>query len=31
VRRITVAGELPRGPDGFVSRPLEGDLFGVLG
>jgi alpha-ketoglutarate-dependent sulfate ester dioxygenase len=31
VRRITVAGELPRGPDGFVSRPLEGDLFPVLG
>ena len=31
VRRITVAGELTRGPDGFVSKPLEGDLFGVLG
>ncbi|HMI19076.1 MAG TPA: TauD/TfdA family dioxygenase [Sphingomonas sp.] len=31
VRRITVAGELTKGPDGFVSRPLEGDLFGVLG
>jgi taurine dioxygenase len=31
VRRITVAGELPRGVDGFVSRPLEGELFNVLG
>jgi alpha-ketoglutarate-dependent taurine dioxygenase len=31
VRRITVAGELPRGADGFVSRPLEGELFNVLG
>lgn len=31
VRRITVAGELPVGPDGFVSRPLEGELFNVLG
>ena len=31
VRRITVAGELPKGPDGFVSRPLEGELFNVLG
>jgi alpha-ketoglutarate-dependent taurine dioxygenase len=31
VRRITVAGDLPRGPDGFVSQPLEGDLFNVLG
>lgn len=31
VRRITVAGDLPRGPDGFVSRPLEGELFNVLG
>ena len=31
VRRITVAGDLTKGPDGFVSRPLEGDLFGVLG
>ncbi|MGZ5926919.1 MAG: TauD/TfdA dioxygenase family protein [Rhizomicrobium sp.] len=30
VRRITVAGDLPRGPDGFVSRPLEGELFGVI-
>ncbi|MGC1304130.1 MAG: TauD/TfdA family dioxygenase [Caulobacteraceae bacterium] len=31
VRRITVAGEPPVGPDGFVSRPLEGELFNVLG
>ena len=31
VRRITVAGELPEGPDGFRSRPLEGELFNVLG
>jgi taurine dioxygenase len=31
VRRITVAGELTRGPDGFVSRQLEGELFNVLG
>jgi len=31
VRRITTAGELPQGPDGFTSRPLEGELFGVLG
>lgn len=30
VRRITTAGELPQGPDGFVSRPLEGELFTVL-
>jgi alpha-ketoglutarate-dependent taurine dioxygenase len=31
VRRITVAGELPEGVDGFRSRPLEGELFNVLG
>jgi taurine dioxygenase len=31
VRRITVEGELPVGPDGFRSRPLEGDLFSVIG
>ena len=31
VRRITTAGDLPRGPDGFISRPLEGELFNVLG
>jgi taurine dioxygenase len=31
VRRITVAGELPQGPDGFRSQPLEGELFDVLG
>ena len=30
VRRITVAGELPVGPDGFRSRALEGGLFGVI-
>ena len=31
VRRITVAGDLPTGPDGFRSRPLEGELFDVIG
>jgi len=31
VRRITVAGDLPEGPDGFRSRSLEGELFNVLG
>jgi len=31
VRRITVAGEFPSGPDGFRSRRLEGELFGLLG
>ncbi len=31
VRRITVAGELPVGPDGFQSRSLEGELFSVVG
>jgi alpha-ketoglutarate-dependent taurine dioxygenase len=31
VRRITVAGELPQGPDGFRSQPLEGELFNVIG
>lgn len=31
VRRITVAGDLPKGPDGFVSRSLEGELFSVIG
>jgi alpha-ketoglutarate-dependent taurine dioxygenase len=31
VRRITVAGDLPFGPDGFRSQPLEGDLFDVIG
>jgi alpha-ketoglutarate-dependent sulfate ester dioxygenase len=30
VRRITVAGDLPQGPDGFVSRALEGELFGTI-
>ena len=27
VQRITIAGDLPQGPDGFRSRPLEGELF----
>jgi taurine dioxygenase len=31
VRRITVAGDLPEGPDGFRSRPLAGELFEVIG
>lgn len=31
VRRITVAGDLPEGPDGFRSKVLEGELFGVIG
>ncbi|RAK57960.1 TauD/TfdA dioxygenase family protein [Phenylobacterium deserti] len=31
VRRITVAGDLPTGPDGFRSQALEGELFNVLG
>jgi alpha-ketoglutarate-dependent taurine dioxygenase len=31
VRRLTVAGELPEGPDGFRSEALEGELFNVLG
>lgn len=31
VRRITVAGDLTRGPDGFESQQLEGELFNVLG
>lgn len=31
VRRITVAGDLPVGPDGFQSRSLEGELFSVIG
>ncbi len=31
VRRITVAGDLSEGPNGFRSRPLEGDLFSVIG
>lgn len=29
VRRVTVAGDLPTGADGFVSRTLEGKLFGL--
>lgn len=31
VRRITLAGDLPEGPDGFCSQPLEGELFGTAG
>jgi taurine dioxygenase len=31
VRRITVAGDLPEGVDGFRSKALEGELFNVLG
>ena len=31
VRRITVAGDLPVGPDGFRSHPLQGELFDVIG
>jgi len=31
VRRITVAGELAVGPDGFRSQPLEGELLDVIG
>lgn len=30
VHRTTVVGDLPRGPDGFVSRALMGDLFEAL-
>ncbi|MCM4083534.1 TauD/TfdA dioxygenase family protein [Paractinoplanes hotanensis] len=28
VERITLVGDLPVGPDGFVSRALSGELFG---
>jgi taurine dioxygenase len=31
VRRITVAGDLTTGPDGFRSYSLEGELFNTLG
>ncbi len=31
VHRTTVEGDLPKGPDGFVSRPLVGELFNTLG
>jgi alpha-ketoglutarate-dependent sulfate ester dioxygenase len=27
VERVTVVGDIPRGPDGFRSLPLEGQLF----
>jgi len=30
VRRITVAGDLPIGPDGFRSQALEGELFNII-
>jgi hypothetical protein len=30
VHRTTVGGDLPRGPHGFESRPLLGDLFNVI-
>jgi taurine dioxygenase len=30
VHRTTVEGDLPRGPDGFVSRPLHGELFNTI-
>jgi alpha-ketoglutarate-dependent sulfate ester dioxygenase len=30
VHRTTVEGDLPRGPDGFVSRSLVGELFNTL-
>jgi len=29
VHRTTVGGDLPVGPDGFVSKPPAGDLFNV--
>jgi alpha-ketoglutarate-dependent sulfate ester dioxygenase len=31
VHRTTVEGDLPKGPDGFVSRPLVGELFNTIG
>jgi taurine dioxygenase len=31
VHRTTVEGDLPEGPDGFVSRPLVGELFNTIG
>jgi len=30
VHRTTVEGDLPRGPDGFVSRSLVGELFNTI-
>jgi alpha-ketoglutarate-dependent taurine dioxygenase len=30
VHRTTIGGDLPFGPDGFVSRPLAGELFNVI-
>ena len=31
VHRTTVEGDLPRGPDGFTSRQLYGELFNTIG
>jgi taurine dioxygenase len=31
VHRTTVEGDLPKGPDGFVSRSLHGELFNTIG
>jgi len=31
VHRTTVEGDLPRGPDGFVSRALVGEAFNAIG
>ena len=30
VHRTTVEGDLPQGPDGFVSRSLHGELFNTI-
>jgi taurine dioxygenase len=30
VHRTTIGGDLPVGPDGFVARPLVGELFNTL-
>jgi taurine dioxygenase len=30
VHRTTVEGDLPRGPDGFVSRSLVGEHFNTI-
>ncbi len=30
VHRTTVEGDLPQGPNGFVSRPLVGELFNTI-
>jgi alpha-ketoglutarate-dependent taurine dioxygenase len=31
VHRTTIEGDLPRGPDGFTSRQLHGELFNTIG